>query len=123
MVAEHFLSPYFLTNIIPSIIFGVISGLLFGSLFIVLYDKLPGKTPMRKGVVTAISYWAAAYLGFPVIVYLIMGLFANWGFDSMVSYFTNINHGWPIITVGLGTTLLWGWLLGRFWTSDRLGKH
>jgi hypothetical protein len=117
-VADTLLSPYFVSVIVQNIILGMIAGLLFGSLFIVLYDKLPGKTPTMKGIVTAISYWAALYLGFPLLVYLSTG----W-FDSMVSYFTNIRHGGPIITVGLGTSILWGWLLGRFWTSERLGKR
>jgi hypothetical protein len=119
MVAHHFLSPYFLTQTIPSIIFGAVAGLLFGSLFIVLYEKLPGKTPTMKGIVTAIIHWAAAYLIFPLLVPFIMGWYPRYP----STYFTDIRHGGPIITVGLGTSLLWGWLLGRFWTSDRLGKH
>jgi hypothetical protein len=122
-VADTFLSPYFVTHLVPSIILGVIAGVLFGSLFIVLYDKLPGNTPTMKGIVTGIIYWAAAYPGFVLLSGIIMGGFFWGGFDSLVSFFTNINHGGPIITVGLGTSLLWGWLLGRFWTSERLGKH
>jgi hypothetical protein len=111
MVAEHFLSPYFVTFLIPSIIVLMILGLFFGLLFIVLYDKLPGKTSTMKGIVTGIIYGAAFYLGLPLIVYLITGLPENTG-----------ALGADVIMVGLGTSILWGWLLGRFWAGERFGK-
>jgi hypothetical protein len=114
------MQPWFLGTIILGIIIGVVSGLIFGLIFVALYDKLPGKTPAMKGIVTSLIYMAAIPLGLPVLISL-----TRWGFEDLMAgfyWFFLSPFNWLPIAIGLGTSILWGWLLGHFWASKRLGK-
>jgi len=110
------MQPWFLASIILSIIVGVIGGLIFGLMFAGLYDKLPGKTSAIKGIVISIIQWVAIPLGLPVIQHL------NWyGFEGLYWFFSS-PFSWMPTAIGLGTLIIWGWLLGRLWESERFGK-
>lgn len=95
--------------ITKNIISGVVLGLIFGLIFAALYDKLPGKTPAIKGIVISIIYWVTIPLGLPVLSTLY-----RWGFEGLYWDFI-----WKPTAIGLGTSIIWGLLLGSFW--DRLG--
>ena len=95
--------------IIVYIIFGVIGGLIFGLMFAALYDKLPGKTPKSKGIVTSIIFWVVLILGFPALANLY-----RWGFEGLYEFVCGSFYQTQAV-IGLGTSILWGWLLGRFW--------
>ena len=102
--------------IIMNLIFGIILGLIFGLIFAALYDKLPGKTSAIKGIVISLIYWVAIPLGLPVIQHL------NWyGLEGLCWFFSS-PFSWMPTAIGLGTLIIWGWLLGRFWESERFGK-
>ena len=107
---------YALNCIIMNLISGVILGLVFGLIFVALYDKLPGKTPAIKGIVISIIYWIAIPLGLPVLSYL-----NRWGFEGLYEFFSSPSS-WMPTAIGLGALIIWGWLLGRFWESERFGK-
>jgi len=102
--------------ILVYIIYGLIGGLIFGLMFAALYDKLPGKTPAIKGIVTSIIFWGVLLLGLPALVNLY-----RWGFEGLYWFVCDSFYQEQAV-VGLGTSILWGWLLGRFWASERLGK-
>ncbi len=93
-------------------IVGVIGGLIFGLIFVALYDKLPGTTPTDKGIVMSIIHWAAISLGLSVLFYP----------DGLGMFFSNARI-WRPIVISLGTSILWGWLLGHFWESGRPGPR
>ena len=105
-----------LNCIITNLISGVILGLVFGLIFAALYDKLPAKTPAIKGIVISIIYWVAMPLGLPVLSYLY-----RWGFEGLYEFFS-WSSNWMPTAIGLGALIMWGWLLGRFWGSERFGK-
>lgn len=107
---------WFLDCIIKNLISGVILGLIFGLMFAALYDKLPGKTPTIKGIVISIIYWVTIPLGLPVLSYLY-----RWGFEGLYWFFSSPSK-WMPTAIGLGTSIIWGWLLGHFWKSERLGR-
>jgi parallel beta-helix repeat protein len=96
-------------------ILGAVLGLIFGLIFVVLYDRLPGITPTDKGIVTSIIHWAVIPLSLSV-------LFSPEG----LSMFFSSHRNWRPIVIGLGMSILWGWLLGHFWERGRpdppLGK-
>jgi len=102
--------------ILMNIFFGVILGLIFGLIFVALYDKLPGKTPTIKGIVTSIIYWVTIPLGLSVLFHLNQS-----GFEGLHEFFSG-PHNWMPTAIGLGVLIIWGWLLGRFWESERFGK-
>jgi hypothetical protein len=102
--------------ILLNIIFGVILGLIFGLVFVALYNKLPGKTPTIKGIVTSIIYWVAIPLGLSVLFHLNQS-----GFEGLHLFFSSSSN-WMPTAIGLGTLIIWGWLLGRLWESERFGK-
>jgi hypothetical protein len=77
-----------------SVIFSVVIGLVF----VAIYDKLPGKTPTLKGIVFSLSFWAVTF---------------RWVHLLGSDYWC-----WSIID--LGTMLLWGGMLGHFYTGERL---
>jgi hypothetical protein len=104
---------WFLSCIIKSMISGVVLGLVFGLIFAVLYDKLPGKTSTIKGIVIPIIYWVIIPLGLPVLFHLY-----RWGFEGLYWFFSMPIY-WSPTAIGLGTSIIWGLLLGSFW--DRLG--
>ena len=107
---------WFLDCIIKNLISGLIFGLILGLIFAAVYDKLPGKTPTIKGIVISIIYWVTIPLGLPVLSYL-----SRWGFEGL--YWEFVYAGtWKATTIALGTSIIWGWLLGYFWESDWLGK-
>jgi nitrous oxidase accessory protein len=89
-------------------ILGTVFGLIFGLIFVVLYDRLPGITPTDKGIVTSIIHWAVIPLGLSVLSY-----------PEDLSMFFRSPSNWRIIVIGLGTSILWGWLLGHFWERER----
>jgi hypothetical protein len=99
--------------IIVYIIFGVIGGLIFGLMFAAIYEKLPGKTPKSKGIVTSIIFWVVLILGFPALYNLY-----RWGFEEFY-WFVRGSFYQEQAVIGLGTSILWGWLLGRFWERAR----
>lgn len=102
--------------IVKNLISGLAFGLILGLVFAVLYDKLPGKTPTIKGVVISIIYWVIIPLGLPVLTYLY-----RWGFEGF--YWEFVYGGmWKATAIGLGPSIIWGWLLGYFWENDKLGK-
>jgi len=105
-----------LNCIIMNLISGVILGFVFGMMFAALYDKLPGKTPAIKGIMISIFYWVALPLGLPVLSYLY-----RWGFEGLDWFFSSPSN-WMPTAIGLGALIIWGWLLGRFWQSERFGK-
>ncbi len=108
--------PWFLASIIANIIVGVIGGLIFGFAFVGLYNKLPGKTPEIKGIVISIIHWVSIPLGLPVIFHLNL-----YGFEGLYWFFCS-PFNWMPTAIGLGALIMWGWLLGRFWGSERFGK-
>jgi len=91
-------------------ILGAVLGLIFGLIFVVLYDRLPGITSTDKGIVTSIIHWAAIPLGVSVLFY-----------PEGLSVFFRSSRNWRVILIGLGTSILWGWLLGHFWERGRPG--
>jgi hypothetical protein len=105
-----------LNCIIMNLIPGAILGLIFGLIFATLYDKLPGKTPPIKGIVISIIYWVAIPLGLPVLSYL-----NRWGSEGLYEFFSSSSNWMPTV-IGLGALIIWGWLLGRFWESERFGE-
>jgi hypothetical protein len=106
---------YLVTIIIMSIIFEVFLGLIFGLIFAGLYDKLPGKTPKKKGIVMSIIYWLAIPVGISVLREIRYG-----GLLGLYWFF--MGSGIWVTALGLIPSILWGYMLGRFWTSKRLGK-
>jgi parallel beta-helix repeat protein len=98
---------WLLAAILMNSVIGVIAGSIFGLIFVVLYDRLPGTTPTDKGIVMSIIHWAAIPLGLSVRLYM---------------FFSNARI-WRPIVIGLGTSILWGWLLGHFWESGRPGPR
>ena len=110
------MQPWFLASIFISIIFEAIAGIFFGLIFVALFDKLPGKTPIRKGVMMSIIYWLALPVGIPMLRYI-----RDWGLEGLIFFLTGY-FNWVASAISLIPAILWGWLLGRFWTSERLGK-
>jgi len=107
---------YILDCVVQNLISGLVLGLFLGLGFAFLYKKLPGNTSIIKGIVISIVYWLIIPLGLPILAYLIRG-----GFDYF--YWGFIYGGmWKATVIGLGPSLLWGWLLGYFWESDKLRK-
>lgn len=102
---------WYLGCITINLVSGLIFGLIFGLLFAALYDKLPGKTSTMKGIMISIIYWFTIPLGLPVLANLY-----RWGLEGLYWF------SWQPTLIGLGTSIIWGWLLGRFWASERLGK-
>ena len=111
-----FMQPWFLASIIGQIIIGVVAGLIFGLMFAALYDKLPGKTPKMKGIVMSIIYWLALPVGIPMLYYI-----GDWGLEGLHAFFMG-PYAWVNPALSLIPSILWGWLLGHFWASERLGK-
>jgi riboflavin transporter FmnP len=105
-----------LSCITKNLISGLIFGLVFGLMYVALYDKLPSTTSTAKGVMMSIIYWIAVPLSLSMLSRLhrdgIEGLY--WSLSSLPFVLP--------IAIGLGTCVLWGWLLGRFWASEQLGK-
>jgi hypothetical protein len=109
------MQPWFLASIIMSIIFEVILGSIFGLIFAVLYDKLPGKTPKRKGFVMSIIYWLAIPMG--------ISIFRSIRYDGLIGLcWFFMGSGIWLTALGLIPSLLWGYLLGRFWAREKPGK-
>ena len=111
------MQPWFLASIMGQIIIEVIAGLIFGLIFVALFDKLPGKTPTMKGIVMAIIYWLALPVGIPMLRDLRDG-----GLEGLIMFLTGY-HNWVFSAISLIPAILWGWLLVRFWTRERLGKY
>ncbi len=88
---------------------GAIGGLILGLIFAALYGRLPGRKSMVKGVILAVVTSAIA-LG------PILGLVAAPGLPSEFLFLLPV-----LIALGLGTSVLWGVLLGTLW--DRLGRR
>lgn len=105
-----------LAPIMVYIIFGVIGGLIFGLIFALLYDKLPGKTPKSKGIMTSLIFWGATVLGFPALINLCEG-----GFEGLY-WFVISSFYWEQAVIGLGSSAIWGWLIGHFWARGRISK-
>jgi parallel beta-helix repeat protein len=103
---------WLLAAILMNSILGVIAGSIFGLIFVVFYDRLPGTTPADKGIVMSIIHWATISLGLSV-------LFSP---NGLYMFFSNARI-WRPIVIGLGTSILWGLLLGHFWESGRLDQR
>jgi len=99
----------YLTCIISNIIVGALGGLIFGLFFAVLFDKLPGKTSDIKAFMISILFWITFHLVIPVLNTL-----RGYGFESF--YWDPFDSS--MVVIGMGASILWGWLLGSFW--DRL---
>jgi hypothetical protein len=97
--------------IAQNLVSGLVFGLIFGLIFAALYDRLPGKTPTIKGIMVSIVYWFTIPLGLPVLANLY-----RWGLEGLYWFL------WEPTFIGLGTSIIWGWLLGHFWASERSGK-
>lgn len=101
-----------------STVFGVIFGVIFGLIFVALYDRLPGKTPAIKGIMTSLIYWIAIPLCLTLRAYL-----HEWGFEGLYLLFDPDGFEiWGLIAIELPLSIIWGWLLGRFWESEWLGR-
>jgi hypothetical protein len=96
-------------------LFGAIFGLIFGLMFAALYDKLPGKTPAGKGIVTSIIFWGVTLLGVPSLYHLSQG-----GLEDVYWFF--YGFGLEQAVTAMYLAIISGWLMGRFWTSERFGK-
>jgi len=86
--------------------------LIFGLMFVAFYDKLPGKTSQRKGIVTSIIFWFALLLGLPAVINLYRGGFE--GLSVFVKYSLYLDQA----VLSLAPVIFFGWLMGRFWTSE-----
>ena len=115
-IVAGIMQSWFLVTIIISIIFEFIAGLFLGLIFVVLFDKLPGKTPKRKGIVMSIIYWLALPVGIPMLRNV-----RDWGLEGLIVFLTGY-FNWVNSAISLIPAILWGWLLGRFWISERFGK-
>ncbi|KAA0005259.1 MAG: hypothetical protein FE038_00760 [Thermoplasmata archaeon] len=82
---------------------GIISGLIFGVIFARVYDKLPGLTLVKKGLVLGVIWYL-----FSVAISLLI-IFASNSF--LPTYFSQylILEGWAV-------EILRGFLMGKFFT-------
>jgi len=88
--------------LIGGLIIGAFGGLVFGLIFAVLHGRLPGKTPKIKGIILSIVFWVIFGLTQQ------LALSARWPPEAVFLI------SMPIMT-SLGTSVLWGILLGTFW--------
>jgi len=87
------------TMIIGNLIGFIILGIIFGIIFAATYDKLPGATAIKKGMVLAIIIW---------IIFLLIGFFTSYSTYGIETF------GGGVIT-GLISSIIWGYLIGKFW--------
>ena len=80
---------------------GIISGLIFGVIFAGVYDKLPGLTLVKKGLVLGVIW----YLFSVTISLLIIFAFNSFGLTYFSQYL--ILEGWAV-------EILRGFLVGKF---------
>ncbi|MDA4122751.1 MAG: hypothetical protein OK456_06180 [Thaumarchaeota archaeon] len=80
------------------VIFGVIGGLILGAIYGWKYEKIPGKTSMVKGLVLAGILW---------VLLSVLGGLGNLQ-DGAGVYLTQVG-------TGLGTALLFGFVLAYFY--------
>lgn len=93
----------FVVLLVAGLFAGVIIGLIFGFIFAVLYKELPGRTSAIKGVIFSFALWA--------ILGLTLQLATSVGWPP-----PEARHLLSIpIMISLGTSILWGILLGYFW--------
>jgi hypothetical protein len=102
-------------GILSYVLMGAIFGVIFGLMFVALYDRLPGTTPAGKGIVTSIIFWGATLLGVPSLYHLSQG-----GFEAVYWFLEGM--GWQQAVTGMYLAIPSGWVMGRFWTSERFGQ-
>ncbi|KXA89976.1 hypothetical protein AKJ61_01705 [candidate division MSBL1 archaeon SCGC-AAA259B11] len=89
---------------IPVALYGGI-GAVLGFLFAVLYKKLPGGTPMRKGVILPVVSWFALNL---------VGAMISSEGGGPIPVYGNITNLYMNI-MGNASWALFGLMLGHFW--------
>lgn len=67
---------------------------------------------MEKAFVVSLIYWVTIPLGLPVLSQL-----AKYGVEGLYWFVLDVS-AWLPTAIGLGTSMLWGWLLGRLWTRE-----
>lgn len=87
-------------HFIGAIFSGIIGGLIFGLIYAAIYNSLPGSSSVAKGIVLAIIFWLILSVG---IGFVVSGIF------GMTYYILNS------IIIGLIGSIIWGYLLGKFW--------
>jgi hypothetical protein len=89
-----------ITTIVASNLIGyIIFGIIFGIIFAAIYDKLPGATAIMKGMSLAIIIW---------ILGIIIGYFTTFQTFGITTFGGNI-------IIGLISSIIWGYIIGRFW--------
>jgi putative effector of murein hydrolase len=88
--------------VILTLIFGAVIGLIFGW----QYDRIPGKTPIAKGVIVGIGWWVVGM----VISLALQSLSGSMNGVSMSGTYLAVSY-----TTSLIGNLIYGYLLGRFW--------
>ncbi len=103
--------------VIGSIIGVVITtlfGAIFGLIYAWLYNRLPGKTPIAKGVVVGLGWWIIGTIFGIVLTMALSSIMGSMAQEQMAvatsSTMTTINT-----IIDLATKILYGYLLGRFW--------
>jgi len=90
------------TDAVVAVVFGILAGVALGLLFGAVWDRLPGRRAVTKGVV------------FGLILWLFLHVIAD--------YFENLKYGVTFyivdIGLGLGTSLVYGALLGLFFERE-----
>jgi len=87
------------------IIWGIVSGGIFGIIYAAVYNKLPGSSSLKKGIVFAIIYW--------IIIGIIVCFLLTSSQENMYEFYVQS------VGLGLVTSLIWGALTGKLW--DRYG--
>ncbi len=85
---------------IGAIVAGIIGGIIFGLIYAAIYNSLPGSTSVMKGIVLSLLFWIIFSLAL--------------GYTSMTVYgmeYFAVNN----VVIGLITSVIWGFLLGKFW--------
>jgi len=86
-------------------------GIFFGLIYAILYDKLPGKTNIKKAIILGLIFWLIFPIG-------ILSIRLNPEYFSDLTYYLL----YPVI-VGLLGYLLLAYIQGKIWNWPLLGRH